>query len=90
MRYSELIEKGINDNKLSLSQVCMKLAKSDIWLDRATLSKLKNGKLPPAKDKVNIALASALGIDASSFRIAAAKELIDPELFELIKTADSR
>lgn len=87
MSYATLLAQGIEQRGLSLSQTCLKLAQKGIWMDRAVLSKLRSGKLPPAKDAVNIALADVIGINSTDLRIAAAREVIDPELFELIRTA---
>ena len=56
-------------------------------MHRSVLSKMQNGKYPPAKDEVNIALAEILEIDATELRLAAARELISPELIKLIKKA---
>ncbi|MMZ48242.1 hypothetical protein D1872_99080 [compost metagenome] len=86
MTYAKLLSKGISSKKMSLAQVCMRLAKQDIWLDRAVLSKLQNGKLPPAKDHINIALAGIIGIDSDQLRLAAAREIIDPSLYDLIRS----
>lgn len=85
MEYSELLKSGIENAGISLSQVCLKLMKKDITLDKALLSKMQNGKFPPAKDEVNIALADVLGINPNELRLAAAKEVIPSELFQLIK-----
>ncbi|AOK91971.1 hypothetical protein [Paenibacillus polymyxa] len=86
MLYAKLLKRGIALKGLSLSQICFQLAKRDIWLDRALISKLQNGKLPPAKDQVNVALAEIIGIDPVELRLAAAREVIDPELYELIRS----
>lgn len=85
MEYADMIKCAITEKGLSLAQVCLRLAKKDIWLDRAVLSKIQNGKLPPAKDHVNIAIAQIIGVDATKLRLAAAREIIDPELYELIR-----
>jgi ribosome-binding protein aMBF1 (putative translation factor) len=87
MNYQDLLKKGIEDKGLSLTQISFRLAKKDICLDKSILSKLQNGKLPPAKDEVNIALAEILGIDINHFRLSAAREILPKSLFELIKTA---
>ncbi|MEE4565264.1 XRE family transcriptional regulator [Paenibacillus polymyxa] len=87
MLYAKLLKNGVALKGLSLNQICFQLAKRDIWLDRAVLSKMKNGKLPPAKDHINIALAEILGIDSNELRLAAARETIDPKLYELIRCA---
>jgi ribosome-binding protein aMBF1 (putative translation factor) len=83
--YQTLLKSGIEKNGLSLTQICFRLAKKDICLDKSIISKLQNGKLPPAKDEINIALAEILDIDIDQFRLAAAKEVLPTSLFELIK-----
>ncbi|QWU15711.1 hypothetical protein SAMN04487895_12759 [Paenibacillus sophorae] len=90
MTYAELIKQGIAAKKMSLGQVCMKLAKKDLWVDRAILSKLQNGNLPPAKDHINKALAEIIEIDEIELRLAAARELIPSELFELIRSTGNQ
>lgn len=85
MTYATLLKKAIDKKGLSLTQICFRLAKKEIWLDRAVLSKVQNGKLPPAKDEVNIVLAEILEIDSTQLRIAAVKAIMPDELFKLIK-----
>lgn len=85
--YARLLKRGITKKGLSLNQICFQLAKRDILLDRAVLSKLQNGKIPPAKDHINVALAEIIGINKTELRLAAARETIEPELFELIRGA---
>jgi ribosome-binding protein aMBF1 (putative translation factor) len=87
MDYQTLLKRGIEQKGLSLTQISFRLAKKDICLDKSVISKLQNGKIPPAKDEVNIALAEILDIDIDQFRLAAAKEILPKSLFELIKTA---
>lgn len=85
--YAKLLKRGIVKKGLSLNQICFQLAKRDILLDRSLLSKLQNGKIPPAKDHINVALAEIIGINKNELRLAAARETIEPELFELIRNA---
>lgn len=87
MNYQALLRKGIEKTGLSLTQISFRLAKKDICLDKSVLSKLQNGKLPPARDEINIALAEILDINIDQFRLAAARELIPGSLYELIKSA---
>ncbi|OMF01197.1 hypothetical protein BK124_00525 [Paenibacillus amylolyticus] len=87
MSYFKMLNKAIDKKKFSLNQICFQLAKRDIWLDRAILSKMKNGKVPPAKDELNKALAEILDLDPNEFRVAAIKETITDDLFELIRSA---
>lgn len=85
MTYASLLKKSIKEADLSLRQICNRLKHRGVIYDVATLSKIQNGKKPPASDRVNIALADVLGIDADQLRIAAIKEVIPPELLVLIK-----
>lgn len=85
MDYAELLRKAIRDADLSLGQICRRLAKRGIKMDRAILSKMQNNKLPPAKDEVNIVLAEILQTDPDILRVAAIKQVVSPELIRLIK-----
>ncbi|MEC0110465.1 XRE family transcriptional regulator [Paenibacillus taichungensis] len=85
MNYAQLLSSSIQKADLSLAQICRRLLKKGIQLDKAILSKLKNGKIPPAKDELNIALAEVLEIDPNQLRIAAAKETIPKPLYKLIR-----
>lgn len=87
MSYSTILKEGISAVSISLTQVCLQLKRKNISLDKAILSKMQNGKFPPAKDQVNIALAEILGIDQTQLRLAAVKESIPKELIQLIKEA---
>jgi len=85
MNYADLLREGIKSADLSLAQICRRLKNKGINMDRSILSKMQNGKFPPAKDEVNIALAELLGIDDGELRVAAVKHIISPELVKLIK-----
>jgi len=85
MDYATMLKKAISKSGYSLTQICFKLAKREIWLDKGIISKMQNGKFPPAKDEVNIILADILNIDSASFRVAAVKEIIPESLFNLIR-----
>ena len=85
MTYAEMLKKGIEEKGISLQQLCFQLAKREIWVDKAVLSKMQNGKLPPADDKVNITLAEILGIDSEQFRLAAVSEKLPKDLLNLIR-----
>ncbi|OPA77444.1 hypothetical protein BVG16_13375 [Paenibacillus selenitireducens] len=87
MKYHELLKLGIEKADLSLAQICRRMDKKGVTIDRAIVCKLKNGKIPPAKDNVNKVLAQILEIDESQLRIAAAKETIPEDLYNLIKVA---
>lgn len=84
LKYSDMLKKGIRNSGYSLSQISIQLKKNQLKLDRALLSKMQHGKYPPAKDEVNVALAELLDLESKEFRLAAAKETLSPELFDLI------
>jgi ribosome-binding protein aMBF1 (putative translation factor) len=87
MKYHDLLKRGIEKKGISLTQISFRLAKKNICLDKSILSKMQNGKLPPAKDEVNIALAEILDINPVHLRVAAAKEILPSSLIDLIKSA---
>lgn len=87
MEYSTMLHEALLKADLSLAQVCRRLKKHGANLDPAVLSKMRNGKCAPAKDKVNIALAEVLGVDSKELRLAAARETIPSPLFTLIRDA---
>lgn len=76
----------IEASGMSSQKIVDKMRMLGVNLDRSYISMLKNGRTKnPASDEVNIALAKVLGIDPSILRIAAVKEKISPELYQLIK-----
>ncbi|MCY9764279.1 helix-turn-helix domain-containing protein [Paenibacillus alvei] len=85
MNYKELIKHHIENNGMSCQEIVDKMKMRGVKLDRSYISMLKNGRKSPASDKVNIALAEVLGIDSAELRIAAVKEKISPDLYQLIK-----
>lgn len=60
MNYSELLKKYIENSGLTLSQIETKLREKGLATNKAYISKLQNGKLPPAGDEINKALAEVL------------------------------
>ncbi|WP_339173155.1 hypothetical protein NSQ55_10735 [Paenibacillus sp. FSL H7-0943] len=63
MTYSKLLKKYIEDSGLTLNQIESKLRDKGLATNKAYISKLQNGKLPPAGDEINKALAEVLGGD---------------------------
>jgi ribosome-binding protein aMBF1 (putative translation factor) len=80
-----MLKNAIEKKGISLQQLCFQLAKRDVWVDKALLSKMQNGKYQPADDSVNVKLAEILEIDSAQFRLAAAREKLPHDLYELIK-----
>ncbi|MCC3381951.1 XRE family transcriptional regulator [Paenibacillus farraposensis] len=85
MSYSTMLKSAIKNADLSLAQICRRVNRFGFKLDPAILSKMQNGKHPPAKDELNIILAQVLGIDAGELRVAAIKQVLPKELIELIQ-----
>ncbi|MEV2910548.1 helix-turn-helix transcriptional regulator [Paenibacillus larvae] len=86
MEYTEMLKLHISKSGMSANKIVEKLKQKGIHIDRSYVSKLKNGRVDyPASDEINIALAEILGIDPVKFRLAALKEKIPPDLYELIQ-----
>jgi transcriptional regulator with XRE-family HTH domain len=85
MRYADLLKESITKADLSLPQISRRLKKCGTSADKVYLSKLQNGKLPPARDKLNDALAEVLGINPIEFKAAAYAEKIPPEILLKLK-----
>ncbi|WMT41189.1 helix-turn-helix transcriptional regulator [Paenibacillus sp. D2_2] len=91
LSYSELLKKYIENSELSLSQIEVKLREKGLSTNKAYISKLQNGKLPPAGDEINKALAEVLGGDEEELILVSyaekapiLKEIID-KLFDSFK-----
>lgn len=61
--YPDLLREYIENSELSLSQIETKLREKGLSTNKAYISKLQNGKLPPAGDDINKALAEVLNGD---------------------------
>lgn len=71
MNYSELLSSYIKQSKMSLSEISDKLKEKGFSTDKGYLSKLQNGKIPPASEKLNTALADILDGDATMLELLA-------------------
>ncbi|WP_176466372.1 LexA family transcriptional regulator [Terribacillus saccharophilus] len=71
MSYSELLKKNIVKSGLSLSQISERLKERGFSTDKGYISKLQNGKIPPARDDLNRALADILQIHEDELITAA-------------------
>lgn len=80
--YSRLLAESIRNSKLSLSEICNQLEKEGLKTNKSQVSKLQNGKMPPAGDKINDALAKILEIDPIELKAAAYREKIPPEVLD--------
>lgn len=81
--YAELLSKYIENSKLSLGEISLKLASKNIKVDRSYISKLKNGNKPPASEELTRALAEITGGDVNKLIIAGQMERLKPILEEL-------
>ncbi|GGF72314.1 hypothetical protein GCM10010912_16790 [Paenibacillus albidus] len=84
MKYSTLLKNSINKECLTLGEIEEKLKDSGQKTNKAYISKLQNGKLPPAGDKLNDALAAVLNIDPVELKAAAYREKISSDVLERI------
>ncbi|MBH0329956.1 hypothetical protein ABH14_09080 [Brevibacillus brevis] len=57
MGYSEMLSKMIEESGLTLKVIAEKCNEFGVKIDQSYISKLKTGKLPPASDEVNEAIA---------------------------------
>lgn len=89
MVYSTILKNAISKIDLSLTQICNRLESYGLKTNKAHLSKLQNGKLPPAGDRLNEALAIVLGIDPVVLKTAAYKEKIPADVLEKLKETNS-
>lgn len=99
MKYHELIKNAINTHCFSLNKISILLRENGVKADKAYISRLQNGKIPPANDEINDALASVLKIDPVELKAAAYREKIpldvlkelqkDPKLQTAWKGGDS-
>ncbi|WP_194270758.1 LexA family transcriptional regulator [Fictibacillus phosphorivorans] len=65
MRYHDFLNTLIKNSGLSLTKIAELLRDRGYSVDKAYLSKLKNGKLPPAKEDFNEAIADILNGDTA-------------------------
>ncbi|MFF2016208.1 XRE family transcriptional regulator [Paenibacillus sp. NPDC058177] len=86
-RYSLILKESIKGKKVSLSKLTALIKEHGVNTNKAYISKLQNGKLPPAGDKLNNALATALEIDPAKLKAAAYIEKIPTDVLkELVST----
>lgn len=86
MAYFEMLKDAFKRTGFSLSYASEKLKERGMTADKAYLSRLQNGKTPPASDRLNEALAEVLGIDPVELKVAAYREKIPPEILERINS----
>ncbi|MEC0167418.1 XRE family transcriptional regulator [Paenibacillus graminis] len=86
MNYSTLLKNSIYKERLTLGEIEEKLKNFGQKTNKAYISKLQNGKLPPAGDRLNEALAIVLNIDPIDLKAAAYREKIPAEVLERINS----
>ncbi|WP_379136065.1 XRE family transcriptional regulator [Paenibacillus sp. sgz500958] len=84
MRYSELLKQSIKREKLTLNEISERLDEFGRKTNKIYISKLQNGKLPPASDNLNDALAKILNIDPIDLMAAAYLEKIPVKVLQRI------
>lgn len=82
MNYSEMLKVAIKNSRLSLHEISCELKELGFSADKTYLSKLQNGRIPPASNKLNEALARILQVDALDLKVAAYREKIPKEILE--------
>ncbi|MGN8843415.1 hypothetical protein ACTNDN_11440 [Niallia sp. HCP3S3_B10] len=70
MNYADLLRCYIKKSRLTLDEISLKLRQQGIAATKPYLSKLQNGKTPPASDKLNQALAEITDGDAKKLQWA--------------------
>jgi len=88
LKYSTLLKNSIEKERLTLGEIEEKLKIFGQKTNKAYISKLQNGKLPPAGDKLNNALAVVLKIDPVDLKAAAYLEKISAEVLERMINAN--
>ncbi|WP_312145554.1 helix-turn-helix transcriptional regulator [Lysinibacillus capsici] len=64
MKYAELLQSYIEQSRLTLDEISEKISEKGLSASKQYLSKLQNGKTPPASEKLNSVLAEILDGDA--------------------------
>lgn len=82
MKYSMILKKGIQNSNLSLAQIAIRLKSYGVRVDKSYLSKLQNGKKPPATDAINEALSKVLDIEAVDLKLAAYRNKIPKDILQ--------
>ncbi|PID02463.1 hypothetical protein CSV67_09175 [Sporosarcina sp. P2] len=81
--YHDFLKENISKSKLTLSDISEQLINMGFSTKKEYLSKLQNGKIPPARDDLNTALAHILGINESDL-ISSAHFSKSPQEFKNI------
>ncbi|WP_144028215.1 helix-turn-helix domain-containing protein [Paenibacillus ferrarius] len=82
MKYTDLLKEAIEKSSFSLGQLAEILNEQGLSVDKSYLSKLQNGKVPPANEITNKALAKLLNINEDKLIISAFFEKAPIELIQ--------
>lgn len=90
MKYSNILHRAIINSNLSLTKICTLLHTRGLRTNKAQLSKLQNGKMAPAGDKINDAIAEILGIDPLELKAAAYREKIPADVLARLRESSPK
>lgn len=82
MRYSEILSKYIKASGMTLVDIVRECSANGIELTTSYLSKLKNGKMAPPRDRINKALEKVLNCKEDQLLVAAYREKIPEEIMK--------
>lgn len=88
MPYSRLLKQVIADSGYTNKELLQKCTEEGVKIDKAYLSKLSNGKVPPPSEEVSRAIARICGVDESLLVIEGYVDKAPEEVrnfFEIIK-----
>ncbi|WP_374993162.1 helix-turn-helix domain-containing protein [Brevibacillus agri] len=85
LKYAEMLRNAVSNADLSLAQISRRLKQHGFNTDKAYLSRLQNGKIAPASDVLNEALAEVLNIDPVELKAAAYREKIPADVLEKLQ-----
>lgn len=83
-KYHEVVKNYIKKSKLSLNQIAEELKKIGIETDKYYLSKLQNGKVPPAEEGFNRAFSKVTGNDPDPLIFSSYIERTPKDIREII------
>ncbi|PAF34123.1 hypothetical protein CHH69_17385, partial [Terribacillus saccharophilus] len=87
---SNLLKDAIDRSGFKLQKICEMLSEThDINISVFHLSRLQNGKVTPAGDKLNYALATVLNVDAIELQAAAYKDKIPKQVLERLSNSSA-
>lgn len=90
LTYSQLLARSIEKSGLSLEEISYEVEKLiGSGPTKEYLSRLKNGRISPASDKLNDALAKVLGMDLIEFKTAAYREKIPRDILKNLQHPSS-